>query len=547
MNNLIELKEFFIGSGPQQRQTSWVCPIKEPFLEINDLVVEDHQTPIMIDFGSLSPLAPGHKTIPVTNLTQQSVLLSIDHTDPHIVAQWSNQTPEILLNNSDNMAELQLTFLGGIMEDQVLDIPLSLKAEMDSGATKEYLLQLHIQINIDVPYTDYCFNGHPFPFPHDFGKLDPMSADCQNTPPYTVTFHNLGKETLECSLLPLPGWLHIEVDTQPIITANSTFKTTPGQLSTLTFRPRAALEFLGPQQGYVQITTNDSRAQYQQLDCQFSLNLEIQGPYVTLADPVYLDVLAEEKKEFTLPLLNWGNNLARIIHPQTTGPIYIKDETVIPQAKLGKPQPMALQAVFSSAGFAPGAQKLDIELFLENSHMSNLVFPIEISVIKLVAEPPIIDFGEVEPETGYSKTIHLLATDGRALNLWAKPVRELSLCLKASTTDNNTLEISFRLPANTAKSFLPEFSGPGIHIFEMNLKSGFMLPVTFKAASPAIGVLCPNCHLVSEPDLPFCSACGTDLKKAPPISGDKVVHCPTCPRVFGTILKFCPVDGSPLT
>jgi hypothetical protein len=490
--DLLELKEIFVGGELQRPQKSRIIPVLEPFLDISGPGVTPGNEGFKLDFGSVSPLDIKQKSVFVANLTQQPVMVWVKETETGtregISAQWQNNSSEILLNPSGGTAELQVNFNGSIVKDQFIDKSIVLVAEMESGVTKEFSLQVRIHTYINFPYGEFDFNGTKRPIPHDFGTIDPIRKDSTAVNRYRLAIKNVGKEKLTFSLQQLPKWLMVEVDELAVDNPAEEFDVEVDMDTIVNFYPLPSMDFLGNQSSDIRLESNDIRPAYRNIDLQFSLTQEIEGSYITWEEPPQLEVILGGTREFKIPLMNWGNRQARISPGNKSNPVTINEEIIIPMAEAGKPIRKELPAVINCEHLPPGNQQMELEILIADSKQEKLKVPIDVSVIDIEANPGTVDFGLVELDQERTVTVNFKATDARDINIFARPVNDLKDYLRVIVADSNSIEVSFYCKIGDIKSVLSSYEGPGIDAQQPEMGYHSTLPVKFQIAKPGIEI-----------------------------------------------------------
>lgn len=546
MNQFLELKEFFVGGRLFQPQTSWLCPVEEPFIEIGGEVPTGDNVTASLDFGSVSPLEPVHQWLDIANLTQYPMMVWIKEYHNSVSLQWENGCDEIILPGFGGKGKLKVTFNGGDVKEQILDLPIILVAEMDSGSGKEIVINAHIHVIIDFPYGHFSFNNKASLAPCHFGRIDPTDTTTPPMTPYVLSIENVGRESMSCQLGQVPPWLNMYVNNRQLESTTASFQVKAGQTAAVTFLPGAGLEFLGTQKCKVPFTCNDIRPAYRDMTFEFSVLQEIEKAYVRLVEPVLLETVAGNSLEFKIPLKNLGNTMAHITPVKKKCPFHVKDNVVIPMVENNTPHTMDMPVILDTTGLTPGKKRLEMELSVPESHRKQLVIPIEVSIIGIKPEPDEIDFAEVDPVMGAVKTVCFNVSDGRTINIMARPVKDVANYLKVIPTDSNAFDV--HIAQNISQSVPPpsHYEGPGIEVFEPDMNYRTLLPVKFRFGKPKAGKLCGQCLLVSDPEVPFCSGCGSTIKDAVMISEEVVSICPECGRKYSSELPYCRVDGKKL-
>ncbi len=492
IEDLLELKEIFVGGELHRPQKSWIIPVREPFLDIYGQEVTPGNEGFKMDFGSVSPLDIKQKSVFVTNLTQQPLMVWVKETETRahegISARWQNNSSEILLNPSGGTAELQVNFRGSIVKEQSIDTSIGLVAEMESGVTKEFLLQVRIHTFINFPYVEFNFNGTKRPVPHDFGTIDPILKDSTAVNLYRLAIKNVGKERLTLLLHQLPQWLMVEVDGQAVGNPGEEFHVEADMETMVNFYPLASMDFLGKQSTDIQLKSNDIRPSYREIKLQFSLTQEIKGPYITWEKPSHLEVIAGGTREFKIPLINWGNQQARISPGNKSNPITIKEDIIIPMAEAGKPKRKELPAVINCEHLPPGNQQMELEILVAESSQGKLKVPIDVSVIEIKANPAAVDFGLVDLDQERTVTVNFKATDARDINIFARPIKDMKDYLRVIMADSNSIEVSFHCKIIDIDSLLSSYEGPGIEVQQPEMGYHSVLPVKFQITKPGMEI-----------------------------------------------------------
>jgi hypothetical protein len=642
---LPSLKDIFVGGELHQPQQSWIAAVEEPFLDIYGEDVYCENDTARLDFNDTIPLQAVQKTVSFLNMTQQPVLVTVNETNAGIAAVWKNNSFDIHLEPA-GAAELKVTFNGNAFDEKLMEQAVSLVAEMESGGSKEFTLQVRIQPVTLYPRVEFKFNGSSRLSDCDFGAVDQMENDLETIEPYRLSVKNTGTEQLKCFLGSLPGWLTAEVDEQSIDTPNREFLVEAEGETIVNFRPRETLEFSGKQKCYVRLETNDFRPARGSINLQFSVTLAIKEAHVTLEEEPHIELLQGKVDELQVQLLNWGGKPARIKQDDTAGVVTIKEEIDIPAAINGTPQKMALPLVIGGQLLEPGDYRFKVPLTIPGSSRKQLEVPVNVTVIGIKVQPPQIDFGIVDLERENAVTLTFLASDGRDLALEAAPVNVLKEYLELKQPGSDTIDVHFR--KMKPGSVKPEYKGDGIDVRESGMDYHAIIPVSYIIAKPGIkidpqplevtgsgsrkvkksfkihntgngvltvelgpkhdwlkivdetkieiepgtekeiyfeinhkdikkssirtdidivtnipgnelnvldvdlkikriaGILCVNCHLVSDEGIPFCSFCGAEIRKAEKISTDRVSVCKECSRVYESVISFCPVDGKQL-
>ncbi|HLP58874.1 MAG TPA: hypothetical protein VK186_08595, partial [Candidatus Deferrimicrobium sp.] len=481
-----ELKQIFLG-GLEQPQTSWLLPLSEPYLDIYGENVIPEGDNFCLDFGTVSPLDAVQRTLFISNLAQQQIMVWVKGNDEHIAARFPGNFSEIFLSRENGMADLTVTFHGSAVEEKLLNKGIILVAEMENGTKKEIILNMRIHTILNFPYAEFNFDFEKMGsiISHDFGIIDP-TKNTNQIEPYRLLIKNIGKETLSLSLNNLPPWLVAEMDGPKIQSPGGEFGIAPGIVTDLTFRPLGAIDFLGQHKSEFQLDTNDIRIGARNFNFQFSLVQEINGPYVALGNKPNFEVVEGGKRTFKIQLLNWGNKVALVIQKKNEQICITEDVNVIPTAYEGKPGKIELPAIFDSKKMPPGVHMLEMELALPGCCPEKIIIPITASIIGINAYPGKVDFGFIDPGVKSEKKVEFKASDGRELCISAKPVPELKKYLKVSVVNSSFLEIEIQ--TNEADIFLSPYDGPGIVVQEPMMAFHSILPIRFGITYPQIEV-----------------------------------------------------------
>lgn len=376
------LKELFVGGELHQPQKSWLIPVKEPLIYIDGDRIETKKDQLWLNFGSVSPLQTKEESITVSNLTQQPFMVWVKVYADYLSANWENQFEEILLERSGGTADLQVTFKGGKLNKKSYTQAISLLAETDSGENIETLLNVRIDTTANFPHAKFDFNGMQRAIPHGFGTIDPVKPDTGSPQSYRLGIVNTGQETLTVSLESLPPWLTVKKNKKTVKPHPAELNISPNKEVTVTFRPKAALEFLGKQKCRTTLITNDSRPDHREIPLQFSVKQEINEAFVTAITPPRIEVDQRGSSEFKIQLLNHGNSEATITPKDGSAAVTIDKQTVIPAASDGRAQEIDLRATASGKGLTPGVQQLTLKLTVSGGSQEELTIPIDITVIK---------------------------------------------------------------------------------------------------------------------------------------------------------------------
>ncbi|NIM12931.1 MAG: hypothetical protein GTO45_12460 [Candidatus Aminicenantes bacterium] len=485
--HISELTRIFLGEL-QQPQTSWILPVKEPFIDIYGEGVTPIDDMFSLDFGSVSAMDTAHRAVFISNLTQQSLMLWIEEEGGCISAQFGNNCSEVTLNNGGEAVRLDLFFNSNTITEVTINESVTIMSEMvESGSRKKFTLQVKIRTLVAFPYMELDFNGLKHPAPHDFGIIDPTERDVIKYEPCKIYVKNVGKKDLICSFAKVPGWLNVGADDQALTNPAQEISVGPDMQVLVTFKPLASMDFFGPQNNQVQLITNDIRPSFQNINLEFSVIQEIESVYVTFVEEPRAEVVPGGVREFEIRLLNWGKAVAHLYQKKIPDIIKVEKDIRIPGACDGKPGKMDLSAAIAGEKLKPGDHRLLLEFSLPDSKQELLEIPLKVHVVGIITDPKELDFGVVEPGENCTKTVDIRSTDGRELHISAKPVSKLIDYFTAKEIKSNLLEVNCLIQYNPhiLKSFTG-YKGPGIEIHDTEMDYRLVLPVKFHIAAPEI-------------------------------------------------------------
>jgi hypothetical protein len=639
------LKDIFVGGELQQPQQSWIVAVEEPFLDIYGEDVCSENDTLRLDFKDVIPRQREQRTVSIQNVTQQPVLVTVNKTDADIAAVWKNNSFDIHLEPAGT-EELKISFNGNSFDEKVIEQAVSLVSEMETGGSKEFLLQVRVQPVPTFPQAEFKLNSSSRLSAYDFGTMDPMAGGLEVIEPCRLSVKNTGTGQLKCSLGSLPGWLAAEINDRSIDELNPEFFVEAEEETIVNFRPVETLEFPGKQKSYIRLETNDIRPADGNINIQFLITLDIVEAYVTLENEPTIELLHGKIDKVPVQLLNWGGKPARIKLDDPSGVVTLEEEIDIPAAINGSPQKMVLPLVVDGKLLKPGDYRYNVILTIPGSSREQLEVPLSVTIIWIDIQPPQIDFGIVDLERENVVTLTFQASDGRDLVLEVAAVNDLKDYLELKQPGSDTIDVHFRnMNPGLVK---PQYKGDGIDVHERGMDFHSNIPVSYTIAKPGIkiepqplnvmgsgsrkvkesfkihnpgngvlkvtldpkhdwlkivgetkieiepgvekeilfeinhrdikkssirtniniatnipgneffvlninlkikriaGILCVNCHLVSDVGIPFCSFCGAEVRKAEKISTDRVSVCDECGQVYESAISFCPVDGKQL-